>query len=209
MPLSLTLTETWSELGVGPLVLQLAGDRPAVCLSAATLPADPLADATALSAGDCMLVGGYGQRVFARAGTASGGSARLLVMTPAEFLCDPPPISLTAPFGLSLLRQIAATGADWRAVDVAAIAQDGVYQPLFPAGTARAGGYIVNTSAPGTAPLWVDPTGARGAQRSTGAMPVYPAQDITTAPGGWRIPATSGAVTVMGPAGATFQAFSA
>ncbi len=99
--------------------------------------------------------------------------------------------------------------ADWTAVEVNEIEESGVYQVLFDAEHAMRGGYIINTSDPGTGPLWIDVTGALGNIRSTAAFPVYAAFDPTSAPGTWRFPATTGAVTIMGPAGATFQAFAA
>ncbi|MFC3693121.1 hypothetical protein [Chenggangzhangella methanolivorans] len=80
------------------------------------------------------------------------------------------------------------------------------YQQLFAAGQALRGGYIVNTSDPGDEPIWVDITGATGATLGNGAMPVYPAAAAGTAPGAWRIPPTTSAVTIYGPAGATFRA---
>ncbi|RVU13199.1 hypothetical protein [Methylobacterium oryzihabitans] len=102
----------------------------------------------------------------------------------------------------------ASPPVDWQPIGVAAIAAADVYQTLFPAGAAMHGGTIVNLSPPGTPPLWVDPTGATGAIRSAGAMPVFPAFDAAGAPGSWRVPPTRRAVTIMGPASATFGAFS-
>ena len=203
-----TLDRAWRDLGAAPRVLQLVGDRGAVCTAGREPPTDPLAEATTLSSGARMLVSGHDERVYGRAATTAGGPAAVMVMTPAEYMASPPPVDLNTVVGLALF-QLATAGSAWRPVAVAIIAQEGIYQDLFTAGTARAGGYIVNTSPPGTGPIWVDPTGRTGAQRSSGAMPVYPAQDTASAPGGWRVPPSSGAVTIMGPAGATFQAFSA
>jgi hypothetical protein len=89
------------------------------------------------------------------------------------------------------------------------IAVSDTYQVLFPAGSALRGGYITNTSPPGTPPIWVDVTGATGTNRSVAAMPIYPAISADGAPGAWRVPACKGPVTIMGPQGSTFGGFSA
>ena len=93
----------------------------------------------------------------------------------------------------------------WMPAAVNVIAVAGVYQTLC--AQAAGGGSIAHTGAPTDGPLWVDLTGATGATRGAGAMPVYPAPDAVSAPGTWRFPGTTRPVTVMGPAGVTFQAF--
>ena len=94
----------------------------------------------------------------------------------------------------------------WSAAAQTTIAADSTYQALFAAGQARHGGYVVNMSPPGSAPVWVDVTGATGASPATSAVPVYPAMTTGGAPGVWRFPGTTHAVTIAGPAGSTVNA---
>lgn len=201
-----TLEDRWVDLGPLHLVITLVDNRR---VAYAIAPASPKGDEVAgvLQSDQSMLLVGLGLRGYARAGMM--GSARVTVQTPADFLASAAAIEVSHATGRALLAQLMPRGSVWRPVAQATILQAGRYQVLFPAGEAGSGGYIVNTSPPGSDPIWVDPTGAVGSTRSTAAMPVYPALDGASAPGGWRIPPTAGDVTVMGPAGATFQAFSA
>lgn len=197
----------WREIGPAPLVLTIAGDRHVAYVASAARPDADLPTSNLLVVGQDILVCGDGMKIFARAEKGEGLAARVLARSPRDFLTEPVSINVGTSAGRLLLEGLPASGVSWRAVEATGIAAAEAYQVLFPAGSARSGGYIVNTSAPGSDPLWVDPTGATGSDRSNGAMPVYPAPDGGSAPGGWRVPPTLGAVTIMGPAGATFRAF--
>ena len=194
------LATGWLDAGPTPCVLQL---KTLACVMVAVGVSPPDGDAAPAhclsytrEGADLLVLPMEGERVFLRAQVAPERIAPEVV------------VSRGAPGSA-----FAAPPCDWQAPLLTAIAETDVAQVLFPAGAALHGGTLVNTSTPGSpaaaAPLWVDVTGSLAPARSGAAIPVYPALDVATVPGAWRVPPTRGAVTIRGPQGATFVGFSA